>query len=131
MGTIGELAIAQDLIVRGFDVYTSVGDNAKADLVAVYGTTTYRIQVKTTSHVSKGVVCVGGAKYVAGKQVTYEANDVDIIAAYVAQEKLIAYIPISEFLTNSKSRTLVLRVEPPKRNKKNARYLKDYTNLSM
>lgn len=125
------MRIAQDLIARGFDTYTSIGDNAKADLVAVHGRTMYRVQVKTISQVNRGVVCVGGAKYVGGKQVTYEAEDVDVIAIYVVQEKLIAYVPMSEFLLNQKGRTLVLRVEPPKNGQKNVRYLKDYTNLSV
>lgn len=98
IGIIGELAIAQDLVVRGFDVFTSIGDNSKVDLVALRKTQTFRIQVKTVKRVTS-VVPVVGLKYVARKHVLYNTADVDVIAIYVIEQRIIAYVPMHELMT--------------------------------
>lgn len=79
VGTIGELLVAQDLVIREFDVYSSIGDNAKADLVAVRGTHTYRIQVKTAASFKNGVVLVSNWKKAGNKRLFYRPEDVDVM----------------------------------------------------
>ena len=128
IGTIGELAVAKDLVQRGFDVYGSIGDCSKADLVAIHGRIVYRIQVKTVEHPVKNVVPVAGSKTTNGKRVKYDIADVDIIAVYVISENAIAYVPMA-LLMKKQSRSLSLRFEPPKNNNKNVTYFSEYAHL--
>lgn len=104
IGTIGELAVAQDLLRQGWDVYTSVSDCTKIDIVAIKENVVKRHQVKTIANTQTGVVCIGATKVISRKRVSYGVNDFDYLTVYVIDRDRIAYVPMS--VVHGRSMTL-------------------------
>ena len=51
-GSISELQVCIDLLLMGFEVYSSVSLNARCDLVAIKGDVVLRVEVKTAMYIS-------------------------------------------------------------------------------
>lgn len=126
IGTIGELAVAKDLINRGYFVFSEIGDLSKIDLIAIKGNETLKIQVKTT-YLRDGCCHLYFTKSAKGYKYQYSSKDVDIFALYVADIDSIAYV-------NSKAsdyfKTMTFRNEKPKgRNQRDTNLLRDYFSI--
>lgn len=124
IGTVGELAVAQDLIQRGWDVYMSVGDCTKIDIVSIKGDVIKRHQVKTIVKSETGVVCIGATKIISRKRVSYEVDDFDYLPVYVIDRDRIAYVPMN--IIHGRSMTLQFDV---KRNSSRARNFNEFENF--
>ncbi len=89
-GSIGELAVAQDLMRQGYPVFTELGDTSKVDLIALIGDRAVKIQVKTGTEV-KGVTCF--TKFRADKyhKYIYNKDDCDVFALYNLDRDIVCY----------------------------------------
>lgn len=126
-GTVGELAVAQKLMLLGYPVFTELGDNSRVDLIALVDDCPVKIQVKTTT-VSDGLVCLHVRKTTVRYSYTYKITDVDIFAVYVEDSGDIFFVSSSEALVHSS--VLSFRAKDSnKGNSKNARYLVDYYDI--
>lgn len=125
-GTLGELAIAQDLIGQGFPTFTELGDNSKVDLIALTPKP-IRIQVKALNSINN-VVQVSATKSGPNYKFRYSIDDLDIFAIFVLDTKDIFYVSVEEILSNAK--TSSFRLASPKNNQiKGCRYVEDYREI--
>jgi hypothetical protein len=87
-GKIGELAIRQDLLSKGYNVYLPEVDVTQVDMIVE--TSTYaikRVQIKCVTKLRRGTaVEVDTTKY-------KDTNRVDVIAVYYEPKNIIAYVP--------------------------------------
>lgn len=124
-GTLGELAIAQDLISNGYAVFTELGDLSKVDLIALVPIPV-KIQVKSLKS-TNGAIELSSRKSGPNYRFRYTEQDVDIFAVYVYDRNIIAYIACKELLENS--RMMTLRIDKPKNNQHKARRIDDYRDF--
>lgn len=108
-GTIGEMAVTQDLLSQGYHVFTELGDLSKVDLIALDPATgeLYKIQVKYIS-AKNNVVAVSGRKSGPNYAFFYTNTDCDVFAVYCPDVKKVAYVPIG-MLCGGK--TIALRLQ--------------------
>lgn len=127
-GTIGELAVMQQLLSNGYEVFRSVGDCSHIDLIACKNHKLHRIQVKTRNKMKRGIIGITNA---TSSGIAYSDKEVDYIAIFVVELNSIAYVPVAQLLTpEGGARTIVLRTEPPLNGqKKNIHEFSDFTNL--
>ena len=52
-GSLGEIAVAKELIKQGYEVYSGLTDNTKYDLLAIKNGKIYRVEVKSTKQPEK------------------------------------------------------------------------------
>lgn len=114
-GSIGQLSVAQDLINRGYSVFTELGDNSKVDLVAIKESQTIRIQVKYITP-KNGSVNLYTRKTGPNYFFRYTAEQVDVFAVHVPGFDKILYVSSKELL--SKKTQLSIRISNSK-NKQN------------
>lgn len=122
VGTVGELAVTIDLLNMGYDVYTSVGDCTKIDLIAIKNNVIHRHQVKTFSKTTSGVICIEASKVISRKKIKYDFDDFDYLTIFAKDRNLIAYVP----MTYIHGRAISLRFNPPLRNVKSFHKFEDY-----
>jgi hypothetical protein len=87
-GRIGELLVINDLLDKGYDVYTPVVDDNGVDFIAIMGENVKRVQVKThdmPSNPSKSSIEVN----------TRLIRNSDVLAIPVRQRNCICYIKTS------------------------------------
>ncbi len=96
---MGELAVRKELIKQGYKVYMPESDTEQVDLIVELENKTYkRVQVKTIRKANRSTaVEIRLLKYV-------NTNRVDIIAIYLVEKDIIAFVPY----TNQKSLNLAL-----------------------
>lgn len=130
IGAIGELAVSQDLIRQGWEVYRAIHGNTRVDLVALKGSEVRRIQVKTSTECKTGAIPLylkkshHNPKY----DFKYETGDFDYFALYCITTGKCIYVTLEEALTCN--RTPMFRVVPSKNNQtKNVRYAESYAEL--
>lgn len=99
IGKMGELAVRKELIKQGYKVYMPESDTEQVDLIVELENKTYkRVQVKTIRKANRSTaVEIRLLKYV-------NTNRVDIIAIYLVEKDIIAFVPY----TNQKSLNLAL-----------------------
>lgn len=127
IGNVGELAIASDLVGREFDVFFPYGDVSHIDIVAIKDARIIKFQVKTVKSSKSGVV---GFKHFTNRRNVrrYTTNNIDYMALYVVDRKLIAYVPMSEIVSHKHA--FSLRLDVPKNGQiKNIRYFHDYLSV--
>lgn len=125
-GTLGELAVAQDLIRQGFPTFTELGDNSKVDLITL---TPYpiRIQVKALNS-NNNRIQLDSTKSGPNYKFRYSEADLDIFAVYVLDTSDIFYVTAKEVLANS--RTSTFRLASTRNNQsKGCRYIEDYRDF--
>jgi len=116
VGTLGELAVTKQLVEAGFDVFTSVGDCSKIDLIAAKKNRLIRLQVKTVSHPSEsGSVIAQAAKITGRQRVIYQSDDFDFLAVHVLSHAVSAFLPLEKLLLR-KSKSITLRLSTPLNN---------------
>ena len=87
-GEIGELAVCNDLISSGYDIYKPVVDTNHVDLIVEQANGLMkRVQIKTVMKAQRSTtISVNTSKYKNSKRV-------DVIAIYFLPKDIIAYVP--------------------------------------
>lgn len=126
-GTVGELAVAKDLILKGYAVFTELGDNARVDLIALVGNTPVKIQVKTSLG-KNGVASFDVVKSTFGYKYKYTENDIDLFALYIMSTDQIIYVSSKEAL-QQKSMISFKMAPSGGTNQFKQRFVKDYLDI--
>ena len=109
-GALGEIAVAKDLLAKGYQVFTEFGDNSRVDLI-VMGNDYHPIKVQVKGLQSKhGSVVINATKSGPNYRFRYADHHVDVFAIYVLDKDIIAYIPARMLLAQQKSLTLRIEV---------------------
>jgi hypothetical protein len=129
-GDLAVLAVATDLMKRGYKVAIPFGDSWEYDLLVMMPEMK-RIQVKYTE--SNGEVIIARTRshsVLAGrvtKTKTYNEETVDVIAIYDKTTDRCIYIPISECAGKDQ---VMIRLVPPKNGRKTGiRWVEDYLTV--
>lgn len=118
-GDTAELAVAADLVARGYGVAFPFGEDCDYDLIVDRDGKLEKVQVKHCR--SEGVrmeVKTCSHSLTNGKvrrTKRYTAATIDWVAAYDATTRDCFYIPASELGTSGRS-TMTLRLAPPRNN---------------
>lgn len=109
-GTIAELAVAKDLMKRGYSVFSEFGDNSVVDLIALrQGEKPILIQVKATSSNNGKVQFSLKKSGPNGYVYFYLPTDFDLFALYVEDLENVLYVKNDESLNKH---TMTFRVTP-------------------
>ena len=128
-GVLGEIAVIKALCASGYEVFQSVGNHSRVDLIVLSGGVPIKIQVKST-YSKDGIVTIYSRKTCLNPEYnyTYSVNDFDIFAVYIIDKDLVCYISSYEVLANKTM--FKLRFEDAKNNQaKGVRYISDYIDL--
>ena len=102
-GWEGEQAVSRDLLInQGLDVYQSVVDDNRCDLVVDTGKKLKRVQVKAKKALRGTCLEIKLSKYVK--------SNIDVIAVWYKPKDIIAYVPYK------REEFLLLAVETAKNN---------------
>lgn len=112
-GNIGEIAVAKDLMLQGFEVFTELGDLSKTDLIIQKNNTLLRVQVKFINS-KKGKVTISRKKSGPDYSFLYKESDFDLMAIYNPQLDKVAYITSRDLCQNKQG--LTLRLDRPLNN---------------
>lgn len=127
LGTWGESIVITLLLENNINVYNSVGDNTRADIIAEDDVGLHKIQVKTRNReneTSKLIFQKNGPNY----QFKYTEKHVDWFALVDVQTKKVAWIP-SKYLRDY-DRVITLRHDKPKNNQMAGILMfDDFTNI--
>lgn len=126
-GTIGELAVAQDLIRQNYAVFTELGDLSKVDLIALKGSKVLRLQIKSVFE-KEGTASIGLGSSGPNYKYYYTAEDVDVMVLYVIDLDEIIYVPIQLF-GERKHMTFRLDDRPRQRKSSTANEAKKFSTL--
>ena len=87
-GRIGELAIRQDLLSQGYNVYLPEVDVTQVDMIVeTQSFAIRRVQIKCVTKLRRGTAIeVDTTKY-------KDTNRVDVVAIYYEPKNIIAYVP--------------------------------------
>jgi len=87
-GRIGELAIRQDLLSQGYNVYLPEVDVTQVDMIVeTQSFAIKRVQIKCVTKLRRGTAIeVDTTKY-------KDTNRVDVVAIYYEPKNIIAYVP--------------------------------------
>lgn len=130
LGTLGETLVIAQLLENNIEVFTSVGDNSKIDLIANSNNQLHRIQVKTKTREKNSLECTVLYTRKAGPnyRYKYETSDVDWFAVVDIVTHKIAWIKSS--VVNTHDYVLQLRHSKPKNNQtKNIIYFNDFEKI--
>ena len=126
-GNVGELAIASDLVNQGYDVFFPYGDVSHIDIIAVKENQVVKLQAKTVKSSKKGTVCLS---HFTNRRsgLRYTTRNIDYMALYVIDRKVVAYVSMSEIEGHTTS--FSLRFDPPKNGqRKGIKYFNDYLSV--
>lgn len=126
-GTVGELAVAKDLILRGYAVFTELGDNSRVDLIALVENNPVKIQVKTCTG-DNDIASFDVVKKTFGYKYKYSVDDVDLFALYILSTDQILYVSSKEAL-QQKSMISFKMGSPGRINQFKQRFVKDYLDF--
>tara|TARA_R110000744_G_scaffold181849_1_gene301022 strand:+ start:64 stop:477 length:414 start_codon:yes stop_codon:yes gene_type:complete len=117
LGSRGELLAAADMIDKGYNVFTEMGDNSPIDLIAVNPDdhSVVKFQVKTAT-VKNGKVIVYGSVTTRSYQRTYSKDDFDYFIVVVPERDIMMYIPIEDVILSNNSANLIIRIDESKNN---------------
>jgi hypothetical protein len=110
-GNIGEMAIATDLLKKGYSVFKELGDLSRTDLVAIVRNVPILFQVKYAKMKCNGVVEVLFGKSGPGYVYLYTEIDFDVLAVYVPDIDTCLYI--SNSILREKG-SIHIRITPSK-----------------
>lgn len=124
-GNIAEAAVELDLKLKGYSVFTEIGDYSKIDLIAEKNSKLITIQVKGYKPNKDGSIFLSFTKSGPNYKFRYSSSDFDYFALVNLETLEIGYIP-SSILDDDKG-SITLRVRPAKNNQSvNTQYLKDF-----
>jgi len=127
---MGESKVMYDLLSQDYQVFFEFGDNSKTDLIAL-GQDYNPIKIQVKSYMSvNGSVSIGRNKCGPNYSFDYTDKHFDVLALYIIDHNIIAYISAKEFF--SCANMITIRAVPPKNNqKKGVRLAKNYTSFSL
>lgn len=110
-GALGEIAVAKDLLAKGYQVFVELSDNSRVDLIVMKDDYhPLKVQVKAL-HSKDGSVIVNATKSGPNYRFRYADYHIDVFAVYVLDKDIIAYVSADLLLAQQKS--LTLRIEAP------------------
>lgn len=127
-GTQGEMLVCEDLLSRGYEVFVPVGDYSTVDIIALKDGHTLKFQVKTNVDTSSGTACAGISRVRNGQRKVYELTEFDYLAICALDRKLVAYVPVSEFISKT---SISLRFEPIRNRNKVGRFFSEFQTLAL
>ena len=89
-GEKSELAVASELMMRGYGVSFPFGHDHQYDLIVDKGGALYRIQVKTANHEARN------RYYIPADADKYDEKYVDLFAGYSEDDVATFFIPVDE-----------------------------------
>jgi hypothetical protein len=120
-GEKSELAVASELMMKGYGVSFPFGHNHQYDLIVDKEGTLHRIQVKTAKHEG------GNRYYIQADADQYGEEYVDLLAGYSEDEGATFYIPVRE-ASGKRQRVTFTDLEKmgPEVNQRRANHISDY-----
>ena len=130
-GNIGEMAVAKDLMLKGYSVFYELGDLSKIDLIALKNKKTFKVQVKTKWNTTNGTCSADLRSSGPGYSYKYTEDDIDIIACYAADRDIVFYVNVKDIISNN-TRGLTIRLDKPKNNQtKGINLLENYLDINV
>ena len=129
-GKIGEMKVTLYLLERGYSVFTEYGDNSEVDLIAIKGTQTIKVQVKSGKVTKCGNITLRTHRTTPGTRDTMckvrpHTKIIDVYALYITGEDKIIFVTFTETCGQNP----VFRVYPSKnKQQKNIRNFWDFTD---
>ena len=124
-GSIAEMAVASNLLKRGWNVLFPFGENNRYDLVAEKNGKFLKVQVKYVTP-RKGVLSVGCKSSNNWSVDKYTPEQVDFIATYDSANNKVYFVPSSSFNSSS----IKLRIAPARNKQKaNIKYAKNFVDF--
>ena len=131
LGKVGETKFLYEFSKRGIQVSIPYGNSARYDMIADFNGKLNRIQIKTSTQISKGltnesvlVKCTSYTTRINGSEASYE-NEVEYIGCYIPEYDIALLIPIEE-IGNSKTFSIRLKEDTIKTGGPKPHYIKDY-----
>jgi hypothetical protein len=108
-GDLGEISVAKELRLQGFDVFLPIGNGTKVDIVVDNGVRLFRIQVKCTSSMKDETATLNLRKNTLNPKYNYnyKETDVDVFALYVDDWDRVVFIASKEAFEGNAKRTMV------------------------
>jgi len=126
-GSIGEMAVAKDLMLQGYSVFYELGDNSRIDLIVEKDHKIIKIQVKAYTSHNGEYVEIYGTKSGQNYKFKYKPEDIDVFGVYVLDLDEIIYIS-SEFLNHQN--LIRIRFKAPKNGQtKKCRMFENYRSF--
>lgn len=128
-GNLGELAVAKQLVAKGFAVFTELGDNSRVDLIVLVENKPIKVQVKAV-YEEDGVINVLGYKNGPNYSFSYEIDEVDVFAVYCIDNDTVYYLSSKILLQGAKFSAKKLRLRPPRNGqKKNITFASEFESF--
>lgn len=126
LGTLGEIVVIKQCLEKGLEVFTSVGDNTKADLVVRTEEGLQKLQVKCYTP-DDGKITLYVTKSGPGYSYSYTDKDIDwFVVVNASNLNQIAWIN-AKVLLSKYSKSCKLRLNPTKNNQvKGITWFKDF-----
>jgi len=121
-GTIGELAVTQQLLGLEYDVFKEVTGSSEIDLVAYKNSKFTRIQVKTST--SKNELVVFEACKQHDHTRPYIGDEFDVMALYVTDRNVVLYVTLKKL--TEYTRGMSVRFEKSTKYFNTTNYASDY-----
>lgn len=132
IGQVGELVVAQQLLIEGWEVFTPVSHNTRVDMIAIKGDRLVRLQVKTTNETSKheSFTLYLQKKHAEPKyDYFYSADDFDYFAVVHLPTKTVVFIKSDEALQSKYQVLFSFKKDTEKRPDNKKRFVEDYQCL--
>ena len=127
LGNIGEARVLSEFVKLGVPCYLPYGDGNTADLIAEFNGKLNRIQIKTTTSLTKAGAMewkVTRQEGYHGNRVQYNTNDIDYFAFYCLETDMVCLVPFDE---NFPTSTLSIRLDNYNGNRLSTmRFAKDF-----
>ena len=127
LGNIGEARVLSEFVKLGVPCYLPYGDGNTADLIAEFNGKLNRIQIKTTTSLTKAGAMewkVTRQEGYHGNRVQYNTNDIDYFAFYCLETDMVCLVPFDE---NFPTSTLSIRLDNYSGNRLSTmRFAKDF-----
>ena len=116
-GSIGQLSVAVDLLSKGYEVFTELGDNSRIDLIAVdRNYDLIKIQVKCLTPKDGSIRLKPTKSGPCEYRFRYSREHADVYAVLVQDVNMILYVAADELLNNKDQ--LNIRITDAKNNQR-------------
>lgn len=102
IGNIGEAITIAEFVRRGIPVYTSFGENERADLIAEFNGKLNKIQCRTSERFEDNVIVWRLTSSTSTGVHVYDKSEIDYFSLYNIESKILLLVPI-EIINGRKS----------------------------
>lgn len=102
IGNIGEAVTIAEFVRRGIPVYTSFGENERADLIAEFNGKLNKIQCKTSERFEDNVIVWRLTSSTSTGVHVYDKSEIDYFSLYNIESKILLLVPV-EIINGRKS----------------------------